>query len=425
MSSAAEMIKAIPDYTEIKACRVCGSSILKPIYSLGNHFVSDFLAKEDLDTKGIKCPIELVQCNHCTLVQLKHTARQDFLYTRHYWYKSGVTETMKKALKDVVTSAMNVVDLRGGDTVLDIGSNDGTLLRNYPWGVKKIGVEPASNLAKEGKEGLDVFINDFWSFEKYADRGCQPAKVITACGMFYDLEDPTTFIWDVKQALANNGVFVAQLMCLGNMINTYDIGNLAHEHLEFYTLASLEFLFERNGLEIFDIETNNINGQSYRLFVRHIGSKVTSKYPRGAAARLRYIRLDEEKFSNSFFFKDYFTKMEQNRDIVRNYIQARVNEGKKIWIYGASTKGNTIAQFLDLDTSLIEAARDISKEKQGKYMVGTKIPIKSPQEFREAKPEFALVLPYAFVNEFIRDEYEWRTINQGRFIKPLPELEVI
>lgn len=414
----------IPDYTEIHACRVCNSSTLKPLYSLGDQYVSDFLTKEEIGTKGIKCPIDLVQCNHCSLVQLKHTARQDFLYTRHYWYKSNQTETMKKALKDVVVSACKAVNLYSGDTVLDIGSNDGTLLRNYYWGLKKVGVEPALNLAKEGKVGLDCFINDFWSFETYEKKGCQPAKVITACGMFYDLDNPNDFIADVKQALHRDGVFIAQLMCLGNMINTNDVGNLAHEHLEFYTLASLEYLFDRHGLEIYDIETNNVNGQSYRLFVRHISSDVKAKFPQGAAARMRYIRLEEEKFHSKAFFDSYFAQLEHNKGLVVDYIKARVSEGKKVWCYGMSTKGNVILQHLGLDSSLIEAASDISTEKQGKYTVGTNIPIKSHEEFRAANPEFTMILPYAFRNELMKNEEAWHTAG-GRFILPLPSLEVL
>lgn len=422
--SVAEL-KSIPDYVEIHACRVCGSEILRPIYSLGNHYVSDFISKEEIGTRGIKCPIELVQCNHCSLVQLKHTARQDFLYTRHYWYKSGVTTTMRKALKDIVESASKAVSLQSGDTVLDIGSNDGTLLRYYYWGLKKVGVEPATNLAKEGKEGLHTFINDFWSYDSYEKHGCQPAKVITAIGMFYDLDNPNQFIADIAQALHPEGVFIAQLMCLGNMINTCDIGNLAHEHLEFYTLQSLEYLFDSHGLEIYDVETNKTNGESYRFYVRHIGCEtVKAKYPQGAAARLRYIRLQEEEFTEGFFTR-FFNKVEHNRKLIRDYIFNRVAEGKKVWVYGASTKGNTIAQWLGLDHTIIEAARDLSKEKHGKYMIGTNIPIKSPEEFAAAKPAFALVLPYAFVNEFVKLEYEWREVHGGKFIVPLPELEVI
>ncbi len=420
-----KQLEAVPDYKTITECRACHSTTLKSLYSLGTHYVSDFLSKEDLETKGVKCPIELVQCNHCSLVQLRHTARQDFLYTRHYWYRSGVTETMKKALKDVVDAACRSVELYGDETVLDIGSNDGTLLRYYPWRVKKVGVEPAINLAAEGKKDLHCFINDFWDADKYFARGCQPAKVITACGMFYDLDDPNLFIADVARALHKDGIFIAQLMCLGNMINTCDVGNLAHEHLEFYTLQSLEYLFDKHGLEIYDVETNKTNGESYRFFIRHIGSDVKSKFPKGAAARLRYIRLEEEKFTSKAFYDSYFKTMEQNRDVVRNFIEARVNAGKKVWIYGASTKGNTIAQWLNLSPNLITAARDISKEKQGKYMVGTKIPIKSPEEFREAKPDFALCMPYSFVGEFVKQEHEWHDIQQNKFIIPLPSLEVI
>ena len=157
------------DYTTRKTCRVCDSKNLVPLFSLGTQFVSDFITKEEIGIKGIKCPIDLVMCDKCTLVQLKHTARQDFLYTRHYWYRSGVTETMRKALLEVTRTAVKCVELCPGDVVLDIGSNDSTLLRSYPSdrGLVRVGVEPAANLQDEGKQGIDILINDFWSYESY------------------------------------------------------------------------------------------------------------------------------------------------------------------------------------------------------------------------------------------------------------------
>lgn len=412
-----------PDYTTRDSCRVCHSKNLTPLFSLGEQYVSDFPYREDLD-KGVKCPIELERCNDCTLVQLKHTARQDFLYTRHYWYRSGVTKTMRDSLLEVTQAICRQVYLQPWDTVLDIGSNDGTLLRCYPAmsSLRKVGVEPADNLQEEGKKGVDVLIHDFWSYDAYKARGLLKAKVITALGMFYDLEDPNQFIADVASALAHDGVFVAQLMCLNNMVNVGDIGNLAHEHLEFYTLESLEVLFDRHGLEIFDIDTNKVNGQSYRLWVRHIGSPVKARD--GAAYRIQDIRHAEKRLKSFHFYMTLFAQMEENKKQVQDCIKYFKSEGKRIWVYGASTKGNVLLQYYGLDSSLIEGAADRSPEKWGRYTIGSNIPIYSEEYARTVKPDFFLVLPYAFREEFLKREAEWRS-EGGKFIFPLPKLEVV
>lgn len=412
-----------PDYTTRDSCRVCHSKNLTPLFSLGEQFVSDFPTKENLD-KGIKCPIELEQCNDCTLVQLKHTARQDFLYTRHYWYRSGVTQTMRESLRDVTQAIFRQVELFPSDVVLDIGSNDGTLLRSYPNNSKlyRVGVEPADNLQEEGKRGIELLIHDFWNYESYIQAGLPKAKAITALGMFYDLEDPNQFIEDISKALAFDGIFVAQLMCLNNMVNIGDIGNLAHEHLEFYTLDSLEFLFDRYGLEIFDVNINRVNGQSYRLWVRHRGSPVKAKS--GAAYRLQAIRLSEKRLKTARFYETFFQQMEENKQHVREFILEQKANGKSIWVYGASTKGNVILQYLGLDSTIITGAAERSPEKWGRYTVGTNIPIFSEIDARNAKPDYFLVLPYAFKDEFLKREAEWRR-QGGKFIFPLPKLEVI
>ena len=217
----------------------------------------------------------MVICDNCTLLQLKHTAPQELLYARYYWYKSGVTVTMNKALRDITSKVEIMFDLKEGDVVLDIGSNDGTLLRSYSVpGLITIGVEPADNLLEEGKQGLTYHIHDFWNHEAYEKTIQKKAKIITAIGMFYDMEDPNQFIADVEKVLCDDGVFISQLMCLKNMLDSNDVGNICHEHLEYYSFKSLEYLFNRNSLQIFDVEINNVNGGSYRVYAKKMGAIV-------------------------------------------------------------------------------------------------------------------------------------------------------
>lgn len=417
-------------YTTRTTCRVCGSTALAPLFSLGVQSVNNF--PEDPDNLGVRCPIELELCRECTLVQLKHTAPQELLYTGNYWYASGVTQTMRDALRDVVQAVTDRVPLQNGDIVLDIGSNDGTLLRNYHPALTRVGVEPARNFRESGALDLSVFIPDFWSASRYwkafagdlwAEVPPTPyAKVITALGMFYDMEDPGAFVRDVAEVLAPDGVFVAQLMCLQNMLNLRDVGNLCHEHLEFYSRRSLDRLFGDAGLEIFDIETNRVNGESYRLWVRHRNSPVQA--PGGAAARLAAARAAEVGLDDPARYAQFYAALDGNRQKTMDYLRRAKAEGHRIWILGASTKGNCIAQWYGFDPQLIVAAAERSPSKWGRYMVATGIPITSEDGFRQANPEIAVLLPYTFKEEVIRREIQW-LMGGGRLLVPLPEPHVV
>ncbi len=409
-------------YTTRTTCRMCYAPQLMPLFSLGMQYVNNFIHKEDLH-KCPKAPLELVMCANCSLVQLKHTAPQELLYSRFYWYKSGVTDTMKKALREITEKAEKMFALKAGDVVLDIGSNDGTMLRTYVVpGLVMVGVEPADNLAEEGKVGLTHFIHDFWTFENYWKAVGKKAKVVTAIGMFYDMEDPNQFVADAARVLTDDGVFIAQLMCLKNMLDSNDVGNICHEHLEYYSFASLEYLFNKNGLEIIDVEINEVNGGSYRVYCRRKGAR-TQAAP-GAAERIRKVKESEEGLQDRKVFDEFYGRLEENKKKCVEFIQQETTRGKKVWVYGASTKGNVILQYYGLTPELIHGASERTSFKWGKYTVGSMIPIFSEEEARKAQPDYFLVLPYAFFKEFYSREAEWRS-KGGKFIVPLPEFKVV
>jgi NDP-4-keto-2,6-dideoxyhexose 3-C-methyltransferase len=395
-----------------KTCRLCGSEKMSEVFSVGNQYINDFVPKAKVG-KGLKAPLDMVICDNCNLLQLRHTAPQELLYSRHYWYRSGVTDTMRAALRDITAEIESMAELKAGDVVLDIGANDGTMLATYTVpGIYKVGCEPADNLVDELSKNTEFVMHDFWGYESYMERaakwGFGKAKVITAIGMFYDLEDPNKFIVDAKNALTDDGIFVAQLMCLTPMLEKNDLGNICHEHLEYYSLESLKYLFETNGLEMFKIEENNVNGGSYRIFARHYkGTGMT---------------IDEKVTSQDIL--DFGKRLEDNRDKCVKFIKEEVAKGKTVYVYGASTKGNVILQYFGLDDKLITAAAERSPEKWGKFTIGSWIPIISEEEARAAQPDYFLVLPWAFFDEFYEREKEWRS-KGGKFIVPLPEFRIV
>ncbi len=394
------------------SCRLCGSSSLNGVFSVGEQYINDFVPKERVG-KGLKAPLDLVMCGQCSLLQLRHTAPQELLYARYYWYRSGVTETMRLALRDITEGIEAMVALKQGDVVLDIGANDGTMLATYTTkGIYRVGCEPANNLVDMLRKNTEYVMHDFWNYEQYMKMAKEwefgKAKVITAIGMFYDLEDPNKFIKDAQRALTDDGIFVAQLMCLAPMIEKNDLGNICHEHLEYYSLDSLKYMFEKNGLEIFKIEKNDVNGGSYRIFARHYKGT-------GISFEEKYTREDLLAFAK---------RLEKNRKLCVDFIKGEVAKGKKVYVYGASTKGNVILQYYGLDHTLITAAAERSPEKWGKYTIGSWIPIVSEEEARKANPDYFLVLPWAFFDEFYKREKEWRS-RGGKFIVPLPEFRIV
>ena len=396
---------------KVRKCLLCSNKKLKKVFSLGNLFVSNFVKKSRIK-KGPKAPLTLMYCNKCTLLQLSHIAPQELMYKKFYWYKSGVTQTMRDGLKEIYKSSLKHASLKKNDVILDIGANDGTLLKYYDKKFKTIGCEPAKNLITDLKKNCKHVINDFWSYKNLkkilAKYKLKKPKVITAIGMFYDLEDPNKFIKDAADSLDKDGIFIAQLMCLKSMIEKNDIGNICHEHIEFYSLKSLKFLFEKNGLEIFKIEENDINGGSYRIFCR--------KFKRGS------IKLKNENVLQSV--NQFVKRIKKNRSQMLNFINKKIKQGKKIFLYGASTKGNTLLQYYNLNKSIIPFAAERSPEKWGKYTIGTGIKIISEKEARKLNPDFFLVTPWGFIKEFVKRESEWLK-KGGKFILPFPKFKIV
>ena len=409
-----------------KTCRVCGSNKLIPILSLGDQFVTNFVEEPNRDyAKG---PLELVLCNvkdgGCGLLQLKHTIERDILYKK-YWYKSGISTTMVKALADIVSSAERLNKFSSEDLVVDIGSNDGTLLRQYTTpGLITVGFEP-SNLWKLGIEGTSRIINDYFNYETFQrEFGNKKAKLITSIAMFYDLEDPNTFVEDIRKCLDKDGVWIIQMNYLGLMLKNNTFDNISHEHLEYYSLLSLSNLLDRHHMETFDVELNDVNGGSFRVYVRHKGG-IIQGFP-GNNERLEKQKNYEEKIGlDNYKVYDKFAKrIEKTKNDLVAFLNHEVKKGKKIFIYGASTRGLVVLQYAGIDKRLIKAAADLNPDKWGKHIVGTDIPILSVEEYRKEKPDYLFVLPYHFIEE-IKDQEREFLKQGGKMIVAIPEFKII
>lgn len=409
-------------------CRISGEPLV-PLFSLGELYISDFLPK-DAEPRSGKVPLEMCLAPKSGLVQLAHTAPSDDMY-RTYWYRSGTNESMVEELRQIATGVTKAMRVGTGDLWIDIGCNDGTLLSFVPKDVTRIGYDP-NDYKELSEKHADLIVNDYFNaaaFRKspYAGR---KAKVITSIAMFYDLEDPHSFVQDVYDILDDDGLWVIQMSYLPLMLEQLAFDNICHEHLEYYSLAALKYLLDGHDFEIADCQLNDVNGGSFRVYAR----KKTATPAAFASAPYRDVAryrvesvLEYEKslrLSDPETYADFFTKISDLRDQTLAFIKEEKAKGKKIWAYGASTKGNTLLQWWGIDASLIDGIAERSPEKFGLKTVGTNIPIMSEDEMRAAKPDYALVLPWHFIDSFVKREQEFLK-GGGAFIVPCPRFEVI
>jgi len=321
------------EITPVVQCRICKSKNLVPILSLDNQFVSDFLISEN--PKCSKIPLELLLCDPnsggCGLLQLRHSVPPDMMY-KQYWYKSGISTTIKNDLQDIVSKIQKLSDLKNNDIVVDIGCNDGTLLRFYNnKDLIRVGFEPARNLVKEAEVGTNKIINNFFNYDDFHKNfRNKRTKVITAISMFYDLEDPNKFIDDITKILDPEGVFVIQQNYLLSMLEQNAFDNICHEHLEYYSLFSLENLLKNHNLEVFDVELNNINGGSFRTYIRFRNSSV--KPFTGADDRIKRVREKESKLGlqDKRIYQEFGSRVNDIKEKLLDFIKAEIKKEKKI-----------------------------------------------------------------------------------------------
>jgi SAM-dependent methyltransferase len=412
-----------------KTCRVCGSTALKPVISLGEQHLQGSFYKEDKEVPPLrKIDCSLVRCdptsdeNACGLLQMRQSVPPSVLYSA-YWYRSGTNNTMRAHLAEIAKTASDMVD-DDKASVLDIGCNDGTLLRSYPKGFRKFGVDP-SDIVREIKDKDIKAVNDLFPSPQL-DRilGRRKLDIVTSIAMFYDLEDPVAFAREIERYLAPEGIWIVEMSYMPKMLEMNSYDTICHEHLEYYSLAVLEKIMDRAGLKVVRAEENDINGGSIRCYVvkkeslKHIRPEWRADI---AAMRQKEFDLELDTDKPYQHFQD---RINVHRDKLLSLLKKLKGEGKKIHIYGASTKGNTILQWCGIDHRIIECAAERNPDKFGARTIGTDIPIVSEDESRKMKPDYYLVLPWHFADEFLKREAGMLDAGVG-MIFPLPEIKVV
>lgn len=396
----------------IVGCRSCSSSDLKEFLDLGEHYLSDF--RKDT-SKPEKCPLVGVLCVDCKLVQLKHTAPSSEMYHENYGFKSGVSNSIKDDLKDIVSTALEYHN--APKFWLDIASNDGTLLSFVPESIYRWGVDPITKYCKEATAHADAITNDFFRGNGVPRK--HTFDIITSISCFYDMDNPNEFVADVKSILAPSGVWVIQQNYLLPTLQLNAVDNFCAEHLEYYTLLSLEPLLERHGLEVIDLSTSMVNGGSLRTIVARRGRYEVSPNVNQQRQIEEHFKLNEEET----YFRFASEALSLTADLKK--LVDEINEdGGIIYILAASTRGATIWQTAGLTVDDIPFAVERNPEKVGKYFSALGIPIISEKQARENKPDYMIIGPWFFADEIVERERDYLK-SGGRLIKPLPVLEII
>jgi len=413
---------------DIKRCRICGGGQLEPVIDLGAQYLASIFTGDDVTAElGTRYPLEVVRCaarTGCGLVQLRHSVARELLYA-HYGYLSGINESMRANLCDIAQQVERMVRLEPRDLVVDVGCNDGTLLSCYQTaGLDRLGFEPADNVCQLARDkGLEV-VPTFFAHDAFERaRPGKKARTITSIAMFYDLEDPDEFVRTIASILADDGVWVIELSYLPMMLANTSYDTICHEHLEYYRLRPIKWMLDRHALTIHGIEFNDVNGGSFRLFIRPAGAGAV---PDEAQAAIRGVEEQEERLgmAGDAPYLRFRTQAEKVSRELRTLLDELAAAGKKVYIYGASTKGNTILQYCGVDRTLIPKAADRNPDKWRRRTLGTDILIVSEDEARRESPDYFLVLPWHFIDGFKQREREFLE-RGGKFILPLPEVRVI
>lgn len=416
-------------YKRITECRICGNKNLVSLLNLGEQALTGIFptSKEEVITSG---PLELVKCHPlkegdkvCHLVQLNHSYDSSEMYGLNYGYRSGLNQSMVRHLREIVTYATALVNLSDGDLIVDIGSNDSTLLQSYPTNKKLhfLGIDPTGKkFAKYYLDYIHLVPNFFSAKAVQQNAPGKKARIITSIAMFYDLEEPNLFVKEIFDSLSDDGIWVFEQSYLPLMLSTNAYDTICHEHLEYYALEQIKWMMDKAGFRIIDVALNDINGGSFRVTV----AKEKSTYP--VSDSVMKIVEKEKKLELTTLkpyeeFKQNISKHKQQLSVLITKLE---KEGKKVFGYGASTKGNVILQYCGFTTKEIPYIAEVNEDKFGHCTPYTHIPIISEKEAGKMKPDYYLVLPWHFREGILEKEKEYRK-NGGKFIFPLPSIEIV
>jgi len=403
-----------------KRCKNCQSKELSNLFSFGKlSFTGKFPNNKKTNIRKTKLSLKF--CKTCTLVQLSETYNLKYLYGPDYGYRTGINKTMTEHMEDVQKVLSYKSKLKSGDFVLDIASNDGTLLNFYKKNIVKVGIDPLINKYIKEYKNINYKISNFFSAEEIFKKKIKNKfKIITALSVFYDAINPNKFLKDVNKILSEDGILMLEHADLLSIIKYKMFDTICHEHLYYYSTNVIIKMVAKNNLRVFDLKRNNINGGSTQYFI----CKKNSKYKTNNKIINKIIKEERKaKLGKIKTFSNFFKEINIIKNKTLNLLNSLLLKGKKIHGYGASTKGNVLLQYFNINKNHIDFIADRNPKKYNHYTPGTKIKIISEKKSRNMMPDYYFVLPWHFKEEILKREKEMK-IKGCKFIFPLPKLKV-
>jgi NDP-4-keto-2,6-dideoxyhexose 3-C-methyltransferase len=415
-------------YSTISQCRICGNTELDAVVDLGVQALTGVFPREREAAVPVS-PLELVKCRDrasartCGLVQLRQSFQPDAMYGMNYGYRSGLNRSMVDHLQAKAGSIRGRINLNPGDLILDIGSNDSTLLQALDGpGLRLVGMDPTGIKFREYYPAHIRLIPEFFSADRFhREFGPDAAKVVTSIAMFYDLEAPLEFVRQVYEVLSADGIWVFEQSYLPSMLSRNSYDTVCHEHVEYYAFKQILWMLDQAGFAALDVELNDINGGSFSI----TAAKKAAGYPANDAALGKLMR-EEEKLglSGEEIYARFRERVLRQRTDLRNFLRQEKEKGRRIFGYGASTKGNVLLQFCGITAEDLPCIAEVNSDKFGTYTPGSRIPIVSEEEARSRHPDGFLVLPWHFRDAIVARESRFLA-DGGKLIFPLPNLEVV
>jgi hypothetical protein len=403
-------------------CRICGNRELVEVLDLGVQALTGVFpeAKSQEITSG---PLRLVKCmgdEACGLVQLQHSFNMGEMYGLNYGYRSGLNPTMVAHLHGKVRKILQRVSLADDSLVLDIGSNDSTTLQAYPRTVGNlVGIDPTGVKFGHYYPSHIRLIPDFFSARLVRDAyGGKRAAVITSFSMFYDLEEPMVFMQEVFDSLAEEGIWVFEQSYMPTMLERNSYDTVCHEHLEYYGLKQIQWMAQRVGFTLVDVEFNDVNGGSFSV----VAAKTGSRQAANAKSIEHLLEAESRKGLDTLQpYFDFAERARRSREALLEFSDSAIRSGKTMDALGASTKGNVLLQYCGLDERRIGRVGEVNEAKFGCFTPGSLIPIVPEMEVLATEPDYLLVLPWHFRAFFERAPH----LRGRNLVFPLPVLDVL
>ncbi|MFY9462908.1 MAG: class I SAM-dependent methyltransferase [Candidatus Sungiibacteriota bacterium] len=417
------MMQEITLMTRNEYCRGCKGTVFECILSLGVQPPANaFLRQEDSKKSELAFPLDVYFCRDCALVQLRDIVSPELLF-KNYVYVSSTSPTFVSHFRLFAEAVVRRFRLGSQSFVIDIGSNDGILLRPFQAiGIRVLGVDPAEQIAAAasaaGIETLPHFFTPDMARDIGARRG--QAAIITATNVFAHINDLDAIGEGVKILLETEGVFIIEAPYLVDFLEQNLFDTVYHEHLSYFSVSSLNILLERLGMKIIDVEKTESHGGSLRVFAAHknanhaVSDGVNRFLHDERAAGLHTLAV----------YEDFAQRVEQNKIQLTALLKQIKAEGKTIAGYGAPAKGNTLLNYFGIGAETLDYIADDSEWKQGLYTPGTHIPVVSGKKLEEKKPDYILILAWNFADPIMK-KLEWFSSTGGKFIIPVPTPRVL